>query len=197
MNAGKALTNLAESWLEQGARERGSNRGPDVSWFIHDGGGRPDKAPPWCAYFVSSLCRQLERCGFDLDAPKTGRAVNFWLKTDDHQHVDRDHIWSERPDGLVFVRTRLSKSERERDKVLNGMSRQGHTGIVTYIDTTAREIHCVAGNSSGFGHSRVRGGGQVAREIIREGDDAWARLVGFVRVVPFQERIAGAPLRSA
>ena len=133
---------------------------------------------------MSSLCRQLERCGFDLDAPKTGRAVNFWLKTDDHQHVDRDHIWSEKPDGLVFVRTRLSKSERERDKVLNGMSRQGHTGIVTYIDTTAREIHCVAGNSSGFGHSRVRGGGQVAREIIREGDDAWARLVGFVRVDP-------------
>ena len=159
MNAGKALTNLAESWLEQGARERGSNRGPDVSWFIHDGGGRPSKAPPWCAYFVSSLCRQLERCGFEIDAPKTGRAVNFWLKTDDDQHIDRDHIWNVEPDGLVFVRTRLSKPDKERGKVLRGMSRQGHVGVVTHVDVDLKEVHCVAGNSSGFGHSRVRGGG--------------------------------------
>jgi hypothetical protein len=85
------------------------------------------------------------------------------------------------------VRTRMSKPEGERQKVLDGISRQGHTGIVVDIDKDARTVTCVAGNSSGFGHSRVAGGGAVAKEVMTEGDEAWKRLVGFALVIPQQK----------
>jgi hypothetical protein len=77
----------------------------------------------------------------------------------------------------------MSKPETERQKVLDGINRQGHTGIVVAVDKDARTVTCVAGNSSGYGHSRVAGGGAVAKEVMTEGDEAWKRLVGFVRVM--------------
>ena len=184
-----ALASVAEAWLEQGAPARkGSNAGPDVSWFIHDGGGNPAKRPPWCAYFVSSCCRQVARAGFGIEYVRTGRAVSHWLKAPPERRVNRDDIWDlPNPRGLIFVRTRMSKPEGERQKVLDGISRQGHTGIVVDIDKDARTVTCVAGNSSGFGHSRVAGGGAVAKEVMTEGDEAWKRLVGFALVIPQQK----------
>ena len=184
-----ALATVAEAWLEQGATEsEGSNAGPDVSWLIHDGGGRPSKRPPWCAYFVSSCCRQVARAGFAIEYVRTGRAVSHWLKAPPERRVNRDDIWDlPNPRGLIFVRTRMSKPEGERQKVLDGISRQGHTGIVVDIDKDARTVTCVAGNSSGFGHSRVSGGGAVAKEVMTEGDEAWKRLVGFALVIPQQK----------
>ena len=181
-----ALASVAEAWLEQGATEsEGSNAGPDVSWFIHDGGGRPSKRPPWCAYFVSSCCRQVARAGHAVEYVRTGRAVSHWIKAPPERQVSRDDIWDEPAyRGLIFVRTRMSKPETDRQKVLDGINRQGHTGIVVDIDPEARTVTCGAGKSSGYGHSRVRGGGAVAREVITEGDEAWKRLVGFVRVTP-------------
>ena len=180
-----ALASVAEAWLEQGATEsQGSNAGPDVSWFIHDGGGRPKTKPPWCAYFVSSCCRQVARAGFDISYVRTGRAVSHWLKAPEERRIAREDIWAmPNPRGLIFVRTRLSKSPSERDKVLDGMNRQGHTGIVVSVDKVASTVTCVAGNSSGYGHSRVSGGGAVAMEVMQEGDEAWERLVGFAQVV--------------
>jgi len=184
-----ALASVAEAWLEQGATEsKGSNAGPDVSWFIHDGGGNPAKRPPWCAYFVSSCCRQVARAGFGIEYVRTGRAVSHWLKAPPERRVNRDDIWDlPNPRGLIFVRTRMSKPEGERQKVLDGTSRQGHTGIVVGIGKDARTVTCVAGNSSGFGHSRVSGGGAVAKEVMTEGDEAWKRLVGFALVIPQQK----------
>ena len=184
-----ALASVAEAWLEQGATEsQGSNAGPDVSWFIHDGGGRPRSAPPWCAYFVSSCCRQVARAGFTIEYTRTGRAVGHWMKAPPERRVQRDDIWSDpNARGLIFCRTRLSKPATDRQKVLDGISRQGHTGIVVEVDPEARTITCVAGNSSGYGHSRVAGGGAVAKEVIQEGDEAWLRLVGFVRVTSHTE----------
>ena len=181
----EALASVAEAWLKQGATEsEGSNAGPDVSWFIHDGGGRPSKRPPWCAYFVSSCCRQVARAGFAIEYVRTGRAVSHWIKAPDERHVSRDDVWDvPNPRGLIFVRTRMSKPETERQKVLDGINRQGHTGIVVAVDKDARTVTCVAGNSSGYGHSRVAGGGAVAKEVMTEGDEAWKRLVGFVRVM--------------
>ena len=181
-----ALAAVAEAWLEQGATEsEGSNAGPDVSWFIHDGGGRPASRPPWCAYFVSSCCRQVARAGFPIEYVRTGRAVSHWLNAPEDRRVPRDDVWAHPdPRGLIFVRTRLSKPVSERDKVLSKRNRQGHTGIVINVDTEARSITCIAGNSSGHGHSRISGGGAVAQEVVREGDDAWERLVGFVTVTP-------------
>lgn len=183
MTAGEHLRALALGWEAQGVRERGGdNRGPDVDWFVHDGGGRASAAPPWCAYFVSSLCRQVERQGLPIQYTRTGRAVSHWIKADAVQLIDRDQVWSEPAAGLVFVRTRLSKSTAEVLKVRRGVSRQGHTGVVVDIDPEARTITAIAGNSSGWGHSTTKAGGKVAREVITEGDRAWERLVGFVRV---------------
>ncbi len=188
------LANVAEAWLEQGVTESaGSNAGPDVSWFIHDGGGNPTNTPPWCAYFVSSCCRQVERTGADIAYVMTGRAVSHWMKAPESRRIDAADIWTcPEPRGTIFVRTRLSKPASEADKVRAGQSRQGHTGIVTAVDSesTPRTITCVAGNSSGYGHSRVSGGGAVAMEVISEGDAAWNRLVGFVRVTGHGEEEA-------
>jgi len=178
------LIYVAESWLAQGVRETGgSNKGPDVSWIIHDGGGSPKRRPPWCAYFVSSCVRTVARVLGPLPyMPRTGRAVSVYQKAPADRQIAPDDIWEQSPEGLLFVRTRLSKPETDAAKARRGMSRQGHTGVVISIDPDAREVHLISGNSSGFGHSHVGGSGAVARETIREGDKAWARLVGFVRV---------------
>tara|TARA_R100000808_G_scaffold24607_1_gene57151 strand:- start:4050 stop:4391 length:342 start_codon:yes stop_codon:yes gene_type:complete len=110
------------------------------------------------------------------------------MKAPPERRVQRDDIWSDpNARGLIFCRTRLSKPVTDRQKVLDGISRQGHTGIVVEVDPEARTITCVAGNSSGYGHSRVAGGGAVAKEVIQEGDEAWLRLVGFVRVTSHTE----------
>jgi len=112
------------------------------------------------------------------------------MKAPESRRVAIDDIWTYRESrGLIFVRTRLSKPASEADKVRAGQSRQGHTGIVTAVDAEARTITCVAGNSSGYGHSPVSGGGAVATEVITEGDAAWDRLVGFVRVTGPTEEV--------
>ena len=181
--AGVALVALVEAWLSQGVREsEGSNAGPDVSWLIHDGGGSPDKRPPWCAYFVSSCCRQLERAGHAMRYKRIGRAVAHWQKADPADQILPRDIWTEDPRGLLMVRTRLSKDHTDAQKAREGMARQGHIAVVTGINSDERTIDLIAGNSSGAGHSKVRGSGAVARERIAEGDQAWTRLVGFVRV---------------
>lgn len=183
MSAGQAIVNLAESWLAQGVAEvGGQNAGPDVSWLIHDGGGSAKSRPPWCAYFVSSVCRQAERAGFSVDYTSTGRAVSHWLKSDPSRRYMPSAIWGMDPRGLVFIRTRLSNPVGHVDRVLGGGSAQGHVGVVVSVDPVARTVDCVAGNSSGWGHSARGGSGAVMRERMTEGDRAWQRLVGFVRV---------------
>lgn len=178
-----ALVSLAESYLSQGIRERAQNRGAMVEFFQRDGGG--SGAPvPWCALFVSSCVRTLSRCGFSVrgDFRATGRAVSLWQDAGPDDQVDRGAIFGlEDPRGLVFVRTRLSRPVKDRDRALQGTRRQGHTGIVTKIDEDG-VIHCIAGNSSGTGDSGT-GSGAVAREVIEQGSPAWDRLLGFVRVV--------------
>lgn len=182
-SAGVALINLADAWLAQGVHEvDGSNAGPDVSWLIHDGGGNPDVKPPWCAYFVSSLCRQLERAGYGMRYKRTGRAVSHWQSAKGSDRIAPQDVWTQRPGGLLMVRTRLSKDVSDAQKARDGMARQGHVAIVTGINEAERTIELIAGNSSGAGHSSVPGSGSVARERILEGDRAWQRLVGFVRV---------------
>tara|TARA_R100001510_G_scaffold14607_1_gene11934 strand:+ start:18801 stop:19124 length:324 start_codon:yes stop_codon:yes gene_type:complete len=104
------------------------------------------------------------------------------MKAEIGARVHRDDIWTQDPRGLVFIRTRLSKPLGEVAKVHRGISRQGHCGIVAEIDAVNRTITCIAGNSNGWGHSKKGGRGRVAKEVISEGDRAWQRLVGFVRV---------------
>lgn len=181
--AGAALVALVEAWLAQGVAEtEGSNAGLDVSWLIHDGGGSPDKRPPWCAYFASSCCRQVERAGHAVRYAMTGRAVAHWQQAAPGDQILPINIWREDGPGLLMVRTRLSKDHTDADKARDGMARQGHVSIVTSINAAERSIELIAGNSSGAGHAKVAGSGAVARERIVEGDQAWARLVGFVRV---------------
>lgn len=181
--AGEALVNIAEAWLSQDVRETGgSNAGPDVSWLIHDGGGNPDDRPPWCAYFVSSCCRQLARTGFAVHYTTTGRAVSHWQQAPVSRKMLPIEVWDQDPRGLVMVRTRLSQNAADADRARKGKKRMGHVGLVTAIDREARTVSLVAGNSSGYGHQKISGSGAVAREIVTEGDAAWSRVVGFVRV---------------
>ena len=179
-----ALVALVESYLDQDIVEQGSNKGPMVEFFQRDGGGT-GKPAPWCALFVSSCLRTLERCGFTVRNPgRTGRAVALWQKAEPDQQVARDDIFKEKdPRGLVFVRTRLSKDASQRTRALEGVMTQGHTGIVISVEGST--IHCIAGNSSGRsgsgGHATRTGA--VADEVIEKGSRQWDRVVGFVRVI--------------
>jgi hypothetical protein len=172
-----ALVNLAESWV--GTVEKGQNQGAEVEHWIKLAGGRPQSAPPWCAYFVSAMCETVERVGFPVRYVKTGRAVAHWQLAEPDQRIDRDAI-DKVADvrGLVFVRTRKSRPVSDRLRALEGKRVQGHTGIV--IRREGSELVCVAGNSTGEGHASRTGG--VAFERIKPGTATWDRVVGFVRV---------------
>ena len=179
-----ALVSLAESYLAQGIREKGQNRGAMVEFFQRDGGGSGAPAP-WCALFVSSCVRTLSRCGFPIrdDFRPTGRAISLWQNAQPEDRIDRDAVFTlEDPRGLIFVRTRLSRPISDRTRAMQGTRRQGHTGIVVRVDAEAGEVHCIAGNSSGHGHDSGTGTGAVAREVIAMGSSSWDRLLGFVRV---------------
>lgn len=183
-DAKSALVSLVESYLEQDIVERGSNKGPMVGYFQLDGGGS-GKPAPWCALFVSSCLRTLSRCGFTVRNPgPTGRAVAFWQKAEPDQRIARDDIWkTDDPRGLVFVRTRLSRHVKDRQRALEGAKVQGHTGIVTEVGID--RVYAIAGNSSGLsgtgGHAA--GTGAVADELIMKDSPQWDRIVGWVRVV--------------
>jgi hypothetical protein len=179
-----ALASYAESWL--GTKEKTSNRGPEVDFFVRTAGGRPSARPPWCAYFVTFCCDALNRMGLELHPVITGRAVNHWLKAAEARRIARDDIWDiEDPRGLIYVRTRTSKQATDADKVRRGISRTGHVGLVLSVDGDT--ITGIAGNSSSAGHSA--GGGAVCHETITKGDRAYDRIVGFVSVVdlPLEE----------
>jgi hypothetical protein len=181
----EALAIYATSWI--GVKEKTSNRGPEVDFFVRIAGGRPESKPPWCAYFVTFCCDALRRLGLDLHPVRTGRAVNHWLKAPARRRIERDDIWDiEDPRGLIYVRTRTSKPVSDADKVRRGISRTGHVGII--VGRTGEDtLLAVAGNSSGAGHSA--GTGAVCHETITKGGRAYERIVGFVSVVdlPLEE----------
>lgn len=188
VTAAEALVSVAVRML--GVSEGSvSNRGPRVDWILDKGGYPvPSRAsaqgPPWCAWFVSACLAVLREGGYAVRNPVAlrGLAVGRWLTAEPEWRIDRDDAFALVRPGDVMCRTRVSGRVSDRDDVLAGRQRQGHTGIVEYVDAEAREVHLVSGNSSGHGHARTTGA--VARELIREGDAAWARVVGFVRVCP-------------
>tara|TARA_R100000655_G_scaffold24510_1_gene49602 strand:- start:1404 stop:1991 length:588 start_codon:yes stop_codon:yes gene_type:complete len=172
-----AVSSLAESWI--GTTEKGQNQGAEVEHWIKLGGGSPQKAPPWCAYFVSAICETVERVGLPVEYVKSGRAVAHWQLSNNSQRIDRDKIDSVKDvRGLVFVRTRMSRSAKDRARAILGERVQGHTGFV--LRREGNDLVCVAGNSTGEGHASRTGG--VALERLTKGSPAWDRVVGFVRV---------------
>ena len=172
-----ALTSLAESWV--GVEEERQNQGIEVRHWIKLGGGNPSQAPPWCAFFVSAMCATVERLGFPVRYVRTGRAVAHWQLAEEDQRIERDKIEGVQDvRGLVFVRTRLSRSTKDRERALLGERVQGHCGII--IRREGSELIAVCGNSTGEGHASRTGG--VAIERLRPGTPAWDRVVGFVRV---------------
>lgn len=177
----EALATYAESWL--GVKEKTSNRGPEVDFFVRMAGGRPESKPPWCAYFVTFCCDALRRMGLELHEVRTGRAVTHWMGADESRRIARDDIWDyPDPRGLICVRTRTSKPAGDADKVRNGISRQGHVGIV--VSRNINSLTMVAANSSSAGHSA--GSGAVCRETIIKGGSAYDRIVGFVSPVDLE-----------
>lgn len=180
-----ALASYAESFI--GVTEITTNRSPDIDFFVRRAGGNPTRKAPWCAHFVTFCCDALRRMGLELHEVVTGRAVNHWLKAPENRRVARDDIWEHpSPRGLIYVRTRTSKAALNADKVRRGISRQGHVGIILSVEEEGVIIG-VAGNSSSAGHAA--GGGAVCEEVIRKGDRAWERIVGFVSVVDPPEDI--------
>ena len=180
----EALASYAESWL--GVKEKTSNRGPEVDFFVRTAGGKPERKPPWCAYFVTFCCDALRRMGFELHEVRTGRAVSHWLKADESRRIARDDIWDyPHPRGLIYVRTRTSKPANDANKVRRGISRQGHVGVILSAEDGV--ITGLAGNSSSAGHAS--GSGAVCEEVIQKGDRAWDRIVGFISVVDLPEEV--------
>lgn len=182
-----ALASYAESFI--GTTEATTNRSPDIDFFVRRAGGNPHRKAPWCAYFVTFCCDALRRMGFDLHEVVTGRATSHWLKADEHRRVARDDIWEHpNPRGLIYVRTRTSKPVNDANKVRRGIPRQGHVGVILSVsDDDGGVIVGCAGNSSSAGHAA--GSGAVCEEVIRKGDRAWERIVGFVSVVDPPEEI--------
>ena len=177
-SASAAICSLAESFV--GVAEKTQNRGVDVDFFVSLGGGRPSASPPWCAFFVSAMCELVARVGHRVRFVRTGRAVAHWQLAEADQRIERDDIDKiDSVEGLVFVRTRLSRPVSDRERALAGKQTQGHTGIVIRREGSA--LIAVAGNSTGRGHASRTGG--VAIERLEPGSKAWDRIVGFVRVV--------------
>jgi hypothetical protein len=165
-----------------------SNRGDRVDDILRWGGYRvPASAhtpgPPWCGWFVSActaITADAQHAVWRPDKSLRGRASAYWIQAPAERRIAREDAWTLLRPGDVFVRSRVSGPLSDRAAILRGDSRDGHTGVVESVDARARVIHCVSGNSSGRGHSQTSGA--VAREVIREGDKAWDRTAGFVRV---------------
>jgi len=194
--AGEARALVAESQL--GACETRQNRGPQVDQYIASMGGRPQDAPPWCAYFVSWCGQQVHDAGVPIERVISGAARSHWQRASGPHRFERDSLaatisagtvaqWvgdglSRALRGSVYVRARSATPEK-RAAILSGARAQGHTGIVTgaHVDRLGRiVIEGIAGNSSGAGHQTLGGTGRVARERIVEGSEAWRALVGVV-----------------
>jgi len=183
MTPGQARAAVALSQL--GATETRQNRGPQVDRYIRGAGGSPSKAPPWCAYFVTWCGMQVHAGGIDIERVVGGAARSHWQRASPALRIERGDIRDFVTSGVdltgaVFVRAR-TKAPKKREAILAGRASQGHTGIVVGagIDEQDRvALACVAGNSSGAGHSH--NSGMVARELIVEGSRAWDALVGVV-----------------
>lgn len=165
-----------------------SNRGDRVDDILRWGGfnvpaSARSPGPPWCGWFVSActvITADAQHPVWQPPAGLRGRASAYWIDAPAERRIAREDAWTLLRPGDVFVRSRVSGPESYRAAILRGEYRDGHIGPIESVDIRARVIHCVAGNSSGHGHAKTTGA--VAREVIREGDKAWHRLAGFVRV---------------
>ena len=171
-----------------GVRERGNNRGAEVDFWRTDGGGKPlpnltDAGPPWCAYFRSSLVQEFHRRSWPLDYTiQSGAARSHYQRAPETHRVPHHRLlWLIAHDedvliGGALVRSRSSRP-RDREIILSGGRCQGHVATVVGI-TDEGGLLCVGGNSSGAGHSRVRGSGSVALEVYTPGTRHWDCIAG-------------------
>ncbi len=186
-SAGDALVAVALACLGV-AEGPVSNRGDRVDDILRWGGFRvPGSArtpgPPWCAWLVSACSSIAADSLHEIWRPtlaKRGRASAYWVDAPADRRIPREAAWSDLQPGDVFVRSRVSGPVSDREAIVGGRYRDGHIGPVEWVDRAARVVHCVAGNSSGHGHAKTSGA--VAREAIREGDAAWDRVAGWVRI---------------
>ena len=185
---------VALRFEERNIREETQNRGAYVDAIVSIGGGNPEKAGPWCAYFVA-CCRRVavwlwcETTGEDSESfrfPTSGGAIRTWHKATERCEGYLVHD-DDPPIGAAYHRTRTAAPVSEADEAAHGAARNGHTGIVVELD--GEQLICVGGNSSGAGHSSSSRGGRVALEVLSESKrdnpqayEAWRRVVGYTFV---------------
>jgi hypothetical protein len=170
---------VARAFVTRGIAETSNNRGPWVDDIVRIGGGNPETRPHWCGYFAACCRRIAERWyGAELDYTTSGGAVRAWQRAGEHLRVDAPVV------GAVYHRTRTSDPASRVAVARDGGQVPGHTGVVVELLPDGGGFVGVGGNSSGAGHSGAGRGGRVAYEVIRTGDKAHARLVGFTICTP-------------
>ena len=173
------VAEIAHAFGMRSIAETSNNRGPWVDDIVRIGGGNPETRPHWCGYFTACCRRIAERWyGAELDYTTSGGAVRAWQRAGDHLRVDAPVV------GAVYHRTRTSDPASRVAVALDGGQVPGHTGVVVELLPDGEGFVGVGGNSSGAGHSDAGRGGRVAFEVIRKGDKAHARLVGFTICAP-------------
>ena len=173
------VAQVARVFVARGIAETSNNRGPWVDDIVRIGGGNPETRPHWCGYFAACCRRIAERWyGAKLDYTTSGGAVRAWQRAGAHLRVDAPVV------GAVYHRTRTSDPASRVAVALEGGQVSGHTGVVVELLPDGGGFVGVGGNSSGAGHSGAGRGGRVAYEVIRTGDKAHARLVGFTICEP-------------
>lgn len=184
-----------------------SNRSPWVDRIVSLGAGSPASAPPWCAYSVGAERTIAHWATGDLlqwpEFKTSGGAVRTWAKARDLGAAYRadefallDGKWcigAEPVDlvGAAFARLRTSLSASEiphtLDRVWGGDGAKGHAGTILACRPDG-VLLAAAGNSSGSGHSRGKGGRFTYETITLDPDGdphayaAGRRLVGFSTV---------------
>ena len=104
--------------------------------------------------------------------------MRAWQRAGEHLRVDAPVV------GAVYHRTRTSDPASRVAVARDGGQVPGHTGVVVELLPDGGGFVGIGGNSSGAGHSGAGRGGRVAYEVIRTGDKAHARLVGFTICTP-------------
>jgi predicted chitinase len=135
--AGDRFAEILKSNYQVKEQPPGSNKGPEVSKYLHDTGLGPGY--PWCMAFVYSMFSDLSSAlGISNPLPKTAGVLDHWSKADESLTITIDAARKNpglvKP-GQIFIMSRPGKGT-------------GHTGIVVSVDITNSSFKSIEGNTN-------------------------------------------------